>query len=86
MIDVQHRDIESLRNRVASADHAAALANMECIVNGTRVRTAIAVSTAIPLSQRKLLQACATLQHELDAQVKVMGLVIPFDLHIWITF
>ncbi len=69
VVDVQHRDIEILRDRLASADRAAASANMDCIIHVANCRAAVAVAAAVPLPLRRLLQACASLQYGLDVQV-----------------
>jgi hypothetical protein len=69
VIDVLHRDIEILRDRVTAADRAAASAHMASIVHMSSARAASAVAAALPAPQRRLLQACATVQCELDLQV-----------------
>jgi hypothetical protein len=80
VIDVQHRDIESLRKRVASAELAAASANMDSIIKAARVRTAIAVAGALPATQQRSLQTFANLKYELHVQVKLMRLFMQFDV------
>ena len=69
VVDVQHRDIEILRDRLASADRAAASANMDCIIHVANCRAAVAIAAAVPLPLRPLLQACASLQYGLEVQV-----------------
>ncbi len=69
VVDVQHRDIEILRDRLASADRAAASANMDCIIHVANCQAAVAVAAAVPLPLRRLLQAYASLQYGLDVQV-----------------
>ncbi len=68
VIDVLHRDMTSLQNRVSSANRAAAVAHMESIVQVARFSAVRTVAAAIPASQRLLLQTCATFQCELEVQ------------------